>query len=253
MSDSADSLRQSSTERHPARDVPVQGPDPLSVHLNADARQVWLMLREPRLVRQWFGWEAEGLDEEIRSIYFAPSVVEGPDHKFLTVDGGDTFRIEPVQDGTLVTLERADSEEAITEGWVTFLQQLRFALERHPSATRRTAFFSGEPASDESIIGKLNAEQLQQPGDSYSLTLPNGHELNGTVWFRTENQLGLTVSEYADHGEGLVIVADQGGSSMVTVTTYGLGARALRDIWDGWEDFRQASYPSSEPLLTSEL
>lgn len=258
MSDSGASLTQSSTEQHPARDVPVAGSNPLSVHINADARQVWLMLREPRLVRQWHGWDAESLDEEIRSIYFSPSVIEGPDHRFLTVDGGDTFQIEPVRDGTLVTVERVEGEaDEITEGWITFLQQLRFALERHPSGTRRTAFFSGEPDDGGSIIEKLNAEQLQQPGDSYSLSLPKGHELTGTVWFRTENQLGLTVGGYADHGEGLVIVADQPSlqsrSSLAVVSTYGLGANALRSAWDSWDTFRRQHYPSSNPLETSKI
>lgn len=253
MSDSTDSLTQSSTEKHPAQAPPPDNSDPLRVHINADARQVWLMLREPRLVRQWHGWDAEGLDEEIRSIYFAPSVVEGADHTFVTVDGGDTFRIEPVNDGTAVTIERGDSTSEVTEGWITFLQQLRFALERHPSAARRTAFFSGTSDDGESIIGKLNAEQLQQPGDSYSLSLPDGHELTGTVWFRSEHQLGLTVTQYADHGEGLVILADQpsgqGTSSMVIVTTYGLGANALRTASAAWDSFRKQHYPSADPLV----
>jgi hypothetical protein len=258
MSDSAGSLTQSSTEQHPGRDVPVAGANPLSVHINADARQVWLMLREPRLIRQWHGWDADTLDEEIRSIYFAPSVVEGPNHTFVTVDGGDTFTIEPVRDGVQVTIERVEAEpDEITEGWITFLQQLRFALERHPSGTRRTAFFSGEPADGGSIIGKLNAEQLQQPGDSYSLTLPNGHELTGTVWFRTENQLGLTVSGYGEHGEGLVIVADgpslERRSSLAVISTYSLGAQALHAAWDSWDSFRSQHYPSSDPLETSKV
>ncbi|WRH26327.1 SRPBCC domain-containing protein [Arthrobacter sp. JZ12] len=206
------------------------------------------MLREPRLVAQWHGWEAEGLGDEIHSIYFAASVKEGADHTSLTVDGGDTFRIQPVTDGTVVTIERADSDTDVTEGWVTFLQQLRFALERHPSGTRRTAFFSA-PNAGETIIEKLNAEQLQQPGDSYSLSLPNGHELTGSVWFRSEKQLGLTVSQYADHGEGLVILADQPSSSMAIVSTYGLGANARREAFSAWDAFRQQHYPSSDPLV----
>lgn len=258
MSDSTGPFTQSSTEQHPARDVPVADPNPLRVHINADARQLWLMLREPRLIRQWHGWDADTLDEEIRSIYFAPSVVEGPDHTFLTVDGGDTFHIEPVSDGCVVTIERVEAEaDEITEGWITFLQQLRFALERHPSTNRRTAFFSGESDDGVSIIEKLNAEQFQQPGDSYSLSLPGGHELTGTVWFRTENQLGLTVSEYAEHGEGLVIIADQPSlqnrSSLAIITTYELGAQALRSAWDSWDAFRRQHYPSSKPLETSSL
>ncbi len=253
MSDAGASFRQTETRQHSGKDRTAPAANPLSVHINADARQVWLMLREPRLIRQWHGWEAKGLDEEIRSIFFAQSVVEGPDHSYLTVDGGDTFRIEPVSDGTVLNLERGDSTEyaeEITEGWITFLQQLRFSVERHPSGTRRTAFFSGE--SSEPIISRLNAGHLQQAGDSYSLDLPNGHTLTGDVWFKTANQLGLTVSEYSDHGDGLVILADHGGSSLVIVTTYGLGAHSLRTIWDSWEAIRASAYPTADPLLTSD-
>jgi uncharacterized protein YndB with AHSA1/START domain len=41
----------------------------LSVVINADAPQVWTMLREPSKVAQWHGWEADDLDAEIKEIY----------------------------------------------------------------------------------------------------------------------------------------------------------------------------------------
>ncbi|WP_035777043.1 hypothetical protein [Arthrobacter sp. H5] len=243
--------------------------NPLSAHINADARQVWTMLREPAKVKQWHGWDYDGLDAEIRLIFFS-AVVEGPDHKSLTLDGGDVFRIEPAQDGTVLTMERgrpdtgsdeAGLDEDITEGWISFLQQLRFALERHPNGTRRTAFFSGESSDGTSILGKLNAEQLGQPGEKYSLTLPNGQDLSGRVWFRSDKQVGLTVEQYAEHGDGLLILADQPvikgtrdkPGALMIATTYGLGAHSLREIWGAWDEFRARHYPSSDPLVTSKL
>ena len=110
----------------------------LSVVINADAPQVWTMLREPSKVAQWHGWQAEDLDAEIKEIYFSGDVEESADHTSLTVHGGDVFELHPVTDGTRVSVTRAamdhDSEwaswdEDITQGWLTFLQQLRFALE----------------------------------------------------------------------------------------------------------------------------
>ena len=52
----------------------------LSVVINADAPQVWTMLREPSKVAQWHGWQAEDLDSEIKEIYFSGDVQESPDH-----------------------------------------------------------------------------------------------------------------------------------------------------------------------------
>ena len=167
--------------------------NPLSVHINADARQVWVMLREPAKVAQWHGWDYDGLAEEIRLIFFAPGVAEGPDHLSLTLEDGDTFLVEP--------------------------------------------------------------------GDHYTLTMPDGGELTGRVWFRTARQLGLTVAQYAEHGDGLLILAEQPvvegmrdkPSALVIASTYGLGARALHSVWDGWEALRRDSYPDADPLVTSVL
>ena len=72
----------------------------LSVVINADAQQVWTMLREPAKVAQWHGWEADDLAAEINEIYFGPNVVESADHTCLIVDGGDIFALKPVPAGT---------------------------------------------------------------------------------------------------------------------------------------------------------
>ncbi len=40
----------------------------LSVVINSDAQQVWTMLREPALVAQWHGWNAEDQAAEINEI-----------------------------------------------------------------------------------------------------------------------------------------------------------------------------------------
>jgi hypothetical protein len=237
----------------------------LSVVINADAQQVWTMLREPSLVAEWHGWEAEGLRDEINNIYFKDTVVEDPDHTGLTVNGGDAFELKTVPTGTQVSVNRAALDhnaewamwdEDITQGWLTFLHQLRFALEHQPHVQRRTIFFEA-PGAHDSIITKLGLTDLPKPGEDYSVTLDTGEEISGRVWYKTNHQVGLTVRSYADHHDGLLIVADQpsvekvrpDGGSMVIVSTYGLGAHDFDAIRTRWDDWRARIYPSSEPVV----
>lgn len=232
----------------------------LSVVVNADAQQVWTSLREPSLVAQWHGWEADELGDEINQIYFSTAVVEGPDHTSLTVNGGDVFELTPVSGGTEVRVTRAaldhDSEwaawdEDITQGWLTFLHQLRFALERHPHGHRRTHFVS-LPGGSGSGIQKLGLAGVPAPGEEYSLTLPTGEALSGKVWFRSNHQVGLTVHSYAEHGDGLLIVADQpvipekrpDGGTIVIASTYDLGAANLDSIRSHWDSWKAENYPT---------
>lgn len=235
----------------------------LSVHIYADAAQVWVMLREPSKVAEWHGWEYEGLRDEINQIYFT-NATEDEHHCILTVNGGDRFVLEPVGDGTRVRLERAprsgDEPEAqyeeITEGWIAFLQQLRFALERHPKASRHTMFFSGAPQHSRPVAEQLGLSGLPEPGEHYSVQAATGEELAGKVWFRTQRQLGLTVEHYADHGRGLLIVADTppgedrpDGGVMVIASTYDLGARDLQTIRSRWDSWREQNLSGSEPIV----
>jgi hypothetical protein len=236
----------------------------LSVVINADAPQVWTMLREPSKVAQWHGWEADDLDAEIKEIYFSSDVVEAPDHTSLTTHGGDVFDLKPVPGGTQVSVTRAaldhNSEwaawdEDITQGWLTFLQQLRFALERHPHGKRHTLFFQ-VPGGPGSAIEKLGLSEVPKPGETYEKTLGTGEEIAGRVWYRSNHQVGLTVHDYAEHGDGLLIVADQPviddvrpeGGSMVIISTYDLGASRLESIRALWEGWMAENYPTSAPL-----
>lgn len=236
----------------------------LSVVINADAPQVWTMLREPSKVAQWHGWQAEDLDAEIKEIYFSGDVEESADHTSLTVHGGDVFELHPVADGTRVSVTRAavdhDSEwaswdEDITQGWLTFLQQLRFALERHPHGKRHTLFLHLTEGQG-SAIEKLGLGNLPAAGEPYQLTLGTGEEISGKVWFRTNHQVGLTVHSYAEHGEGLLVVADHpaikdvrpDGGSLVVVSTYDLGAAKLASVRSSWDSWRAENYPAAEPV-----
>ena len=235
--------------------------NPLSVLVNADAEQVWLMLREPAKIAQWHGWEMEGLEEEIRQIYYA-NVTESDDHLRLDLEMGDRFTLEPRADGTQLTLTRGKAtgewaryDSDITEGWTMFLQQLKFALERHPHTPRRTVFVDGTSAAHTKLWDALGIDTgwLADPGEAYEVTLTTGATLSGKVWYRTDSQLGLTVADYAEHGDGLLILARQAPveglrehpGAQIIASTYGLGAGALAAIGAQWDTFMETHFPDA--------
>lgn len=231
----------------------------LSVLINADAEQLWRMLREPARLAQWHGWEMEGLEEEIKEIYYA-NATEASDHLRLELDMGDVFTLEPRTDGTLLTMTRgpatgewAKYDADITEGWWTFMQQLRFALERHPLTRRRTIYVDGTSTAHTELWNALGIDigWLPDPGEPYELTLNSGAALKGKVWARSEKQLALTVQAYAEHGDGLLILAQQDPiagirehpGAQIIASTYGLGAGALDAIGAQWDAFMERHYP----------
>jgi len=231
----------------------------LSVLINADAEQVWLMLREPARLAQWHGWEMEGLEDEIRQIYYV-NVKESPDHLRLDLEMGDVFTLEPRPDGTLLTLTRgvatgewAKYDADMTAGWTMFIEQLKFALERHPHTPRRTIFVDGTSAAHINLWDALGIDTgwLPDPGEPYEVSLNTGATLSGKVWYRTDTQLGLTVSAYAEHGDGLLILAQQAPveglrehpGAQIIASTYGLGAAALEAIGSQWDAFMETHYP----------
>jgi hypothetical protein len=178
----------------------------------APVEAVWDALRDKEKIRHWHGWEYEGaeggLEEEIDLIYFT-RVDADQDNATLTLGDGDRFVVEPVEGGSRVTLTRAaygDNPDwdayydDVTEGWITFLHQLRFAVEHHPGEVRRTLFYSGTGTL--SPIAELGIAP-QPAGTSYDLELIGEHA-KGQVWFTSEHQVGLTIDGW---GDGLLVLS----------------------------------------------
>jgi uncharacterized protein YndB with AHSA1/START domain len=189
----------------------------------APVEEVWAHLREPALIRRWFGWEYPGLEREIELIFVEEAVADeaartvawdhGPQH-------GDRFELEPAGEGTRLRLHRwvpdevAGTYDDIAEGWITFVQQLRFALARHPGEERRTHYLSAD-------AGLPVTRALEATG--------------GEPWFRSPHQLGVVAEEL---GDGLVIgVEKPGAAAFLTLTAYGddpSGLDAAVARWDAW-------------------
>lgn len=248
--------------------------DPVRVHQDGDdvtievtvaapVATVWPHLRDPELIGRWHGWDYSGLDEEIALIY-GHGAREADEPYVLETKGGaapgsfehgDRFDLREQGGATVVRITRgpkgvdADWDavyDDITQGWVSFLAQLRFVVEQHGDVPRRTVFLASGPtaAGARELLGLRDAEV----GEACVVAEP---ALAGTTWFRTEHQTGLAVDAY---GPGLVVALDKPAdepapgaaveASMVIVSTYGLGDVAFADVERTWQQWWQQHHDS---------
>lgn len=229
--------------------LPVD-PPVIEVTVAAPVAVVWDALRDRDQLRRWHGWDDPGLDAEIEVIFFQ-DVTEDREGGVLQLGDRDRFELADVGGATRVRIVRGPLDptsdwaayyDDITEGWTSFLQQLRFALERHPGEERRTLMRSGAPVDGGTVVDRLGLTALRDrpAGERYSIDTPV-EPLAGTIWFVSERQLGLTVDGF---GDGLLIAGHEHpaghrphGGAMVLITTYGLddaGFDAVRARWDAW-------------------
>lgn len=243
----------------------------LEVMIAAPPEVVWPALRDPDLIRRWHGWHydgpdgTDGLADEVDLIYVREALADD-EARVLEVQGGDRFTLHPTDDGgTRVSLTRApvsdDPDWAayyddVTEGWRAFLAQLRFAVERHDLAERRTLVLDGVLADTRPLLQALGlAEAAALPvGAPYRTTAATGQELAGTVWSRDGGQVALTVD---DAGDGLLLLAEQppaahrpDGGVLVLLTSYApdeaAHERVAAPLRTWWDANRRAEEPAPD-------
>src|SRR5690606_14131513 len=111
----------------------------VETRIGAPADDVWRAMRDPDRIRQWFGWDDHGLDDEIAHIVSVLAAADD-DARTLVWEDGDRIEVAEHDDGAFVRVVRTGARprdwdgvyDAVDEGWITFVQQLRFLLERHP-------------------------------------------------------------------------------------------------------------------------
>ena len=184
----------------------------IEVELPMAAEEAWRHLREPALIRRWFGWDYDGLDAEIDVIFVQEAQADEATHT-LTWETGDRFEL----DGSTLRVFREPPDEGyddIGEGWISFVQQLRFALSHHLGEERATHYLTADEAKP--VLAALEA-------------------MGGEQWFRSDHQLGVVV---AGLGDGLLVAVEKpGAAAFATLSAYGDAARELAihtARWDGW-------------------
>lgn len=224
----------------------------VEVTIPAPADAVWTALRDPQKIHQWFGWETDGLKDEIDFIFITHASADDEKRVVTFVGVNDRYEVEARGDASVVRVVRSapagdwsDVFDGMIEGWISFTWQLAFAFARHPGQTRRTLFFSGPPREDRLARSLLGLDGTPAPGERWSMPLGPDADAAGEVWFLARHQTGVTVDAW---GDGLLVVVDQPptqkhprGTTMMTLTTYGLSEPALADLqsrWQGWWDAR---------------
>jgi uncharacterized protein YndB with AHSA1/START domain len=182
--------------------------------LPAQPDHVWRHLREPALISRWFGWDYEGLGHEIDVIFLQEVSVDDRTHVLDFgggVEGGDRFELEDLGVETVLRITRgapAEGYDDITEGWITFAHQLRFALERGGRAERRTLHLAATDAV---------------PGAAALAA-----ELPGAPWYRTEHQTGIVTKD------GLLAVWEKPSAGSAAMTLSSFGDAIDEAPWRAW-------------------
>jgi len=216
---------------------------------------VWAALRDPEQMLNWFGWDADTLRDEIQFIFFDHATADEA-NKVLAIhehEGiADRMELRATPGGTILRVVRNSAVsgdwssfyEDTWEGWTTFFQQLRHYVERHPGAKRRTLFLSGKAPTPGALpVEALGLEPLWSAaaGSAASFALPTGETVSGTVWHRSEHQVGMSVDGW---GDGLMVITDQPapnggptGGGTALLTTFGRSDAefaALELRWTAW-------------------
>jgi uncharacterized protein YndB with AHSA1/START domain len=193
-------------------------PYAVEIALPAGRDEVWDAVTQPAGLRQWFGWDYDGLDTEIQQIFvdqatlLAPERMGWADGSYLEVVGDDDRAVvRAVREGPVP--DNPDAYDAIEEAWRTFLVQLRFLFERRPEGVRRTIYLTGETTGRQAL------------------------SLAETDW----QPVGRRVSWTVDADGFLVVVSGRvplsGPSAArmeVTVSTFGLDDAAFENVREEW-------------------
>jgi hypothetical protein len=130
--------------------------------------EVWAAVTQPEVLRQWFGWDYDGLGDEIQHIFVNEAVLRSPermgwaDGSYLEVTGDDGAAwVRAVRDGDSGAPDRFD---AIEEGWRAFLVQLRHLLVERPRGERRTLYMTGASTWPQ-VLAMLDLEVSPDLGD----------------------------------------------------------------------------------------
>lgn len=231
----------------------------VEVTVPAPADAVWAALRDPQQIRNWFGWDADSLKDEIDFIFVTHAEADEERRAVTFVGVNDRYEIEAQGQNTLVRVVRSapvgewtDVFDGMIEGWISFTQQLAFAFARHPGQTRRTIFFSGPPRADGLGRSVLGLDAAPAAGEPYSMPLGPDADAAGQVWFTARHQIGVTVDGW---GDGLLVVLDSPpredkrprGATMLTLTTYGLSDAAFADLEARWRTWWDARFENADP------
>ncbi|KQY22454.1 hypothetical protein ASD16_15680 [Cellulomonas sp. Root485] len=247
----------------------------VSVDIAVPLSKVWASLRDPALVRRWYGWDHDGLDAEVRT--FVDTAVETqdvvgdatihtlswPHHDRLTLRSAAH---EPHR--THLTVTRRSHEGMATfdgvrderdEGWIANAHQLQFALTVHPDQERRTLATFGLPSGDRTdrLLDRAGLVGIRgvPVGGHVQARRPDGTLLGGTLVYETPLQLGLRLHGISEMF--LVLLETPAahtpphGTVDAILSTYGLDDETFEQIRERWSRWWEMAVPRGSSRVSS--
>ncbi|WP_315096112.1 hypothetical protein [uncultured Cellulomonas sp.] len=240
----------------------------VSVEIPVPPDTVWSYLRDPALVRRWYGWDHDGLEAEIRRIFVDQAV----EHSEGT--GDETVRIlswphhdrltlrSSAHDRSRVSITRSSHQgmaafdgvrDEVDEGWIAFLHQLQFALSIHPDQDRRTlsVFGLAAGARTDRLLDRAGLRGIHgvPVGGHVQARRPDGTLLGGTLIYRAPLQFGLRLHGITESFlvvmETPAAIAPPEGTVDAILSTYGLDDATLAEVQRRWSGWWQQSVPHS--------
>jgi len=230
----------------------------ISIDLPVPFDTAWVHLRRPELIRRWYGWDEPDLDEEIERVFLREAVVHRPEsgmamgwlrwHNHDTIEVRGAWTTKP---RTTLVVRRLDHDllasydgvrDDADERWITWVQQLRFALAHHLGEDR-TAFamhgLDGDRPDRLLYRAGLHGARGVPLGGAVEIHRPDGSLLGGTLEYSSRFQFGVALT-----GGSLLVVQivppashRPSGALSAFWSTYGLDDEALaaaRERWSRW-------------------
>jgi uncharacterized protein YndB with AHSA1/START domain len=200
----------------------IEKPFRVEVTVDAPRDEVWRALTEPDRLRQWFGWEYDGLDEEIAYIVEhqrrepPERILYDPDGVIELEDLGDRTLVRAIKPGDLEAAEWRDVYGDLEEGWALFFNQLRYWYARHPGGTRRMIVLRSETTPP-------------------AAASPPGSLWHETRWQRAVESDGVLAAVMAK----APLTSSEPAGVMLMVSTYDLDDEAFAAAerrWTSWWD-----------------
>jgi hypothetical protein len=212
----------------------------VEVAIRVEPERIWKALTDTSQVGQWFGWDAETLDEEIQFIFVEHAKpdrenlridFEGPGEQHLEVydsDGNSMVRAV----GTIESA--AGASNPIEQGWIAFLHQLRRYVESHTNEHRRTLHLTG-------------AGPAKEIAAAVDLRLP------GPVWFSGEFTRVYGTGDFGP-GAGVLytsapLASGEQENATLTLSTWGLSDADFFELTSDWLGWWQGLTEGGEAIV----
>ncbi|MFC6451791.1 hypothetical protein [Cellulomonas gelida] len=238
----------------------------VSLEIPVGLASVWEHLREPTLVRRWYGWDRPGIDDETHAFTDIPTERREVDHDAtthtLTWPNHDVLAVTAAAHQPHLTRLRITrrSHEAlpvrfdgnmdeVDEDWIANAHQLQFALAKQLGRDRRTLSVVDLDAGTrrDRLLDRVGMHGVHgvPVGGHLEARRPDGSMLGGKVIYKSDHQFGIDLHAVTD---ALLVVREAPigshpphGTVTAVLSVYGVDSATFDDVAARWSMWWQAA------------